>query len=193
MMPAKIPARHRAIAALLAASLLLSVSATARPSRQHSPRQHNPRLLAALRGVDQVPSAAVLRRAAPVKPADQLAAIARDVRIQPWLRLRAVSVLPSLGVAARGHLIRLADTVSLPPRMRWWAVYGWLRRAPPGAALNPVQRWLRSSNWRVREAVVRGLRHQPASLARPILRAHRRGERHPTVRAALRHVLRHLQ
>lgn len=159
-------------------------------------RSHNAHLLRALRGVDRVPSAALLRRVAPENPADQLAAIARDVRVEPWLRLRAVSVLPALGAVAARPLARLADAAKLPPRLRWWAVFGWLRLPhAPRPRLARVQRWLRSPVWQVREAAVRGLRGHltgkaTARATRRLLRGHLRRERHATVRAALRHVLR---
>ncbi len=174
--------------ASLAATPAAAPTRASTPAARPSPRAA---LLAALQGIDTVPNAAALRRAAPDNTVAELVAIATDARISGWIRLRAVSVLPMLGAPAADPLRQLADRGDLSTRLRWWAVYGWLRSSvPPAQALAQARRWLASPDWQVREAVVRGLRHVTGEPVTRLLQQHAEVERDATVRAALRHVAR---
>ncbi len=181
------PWRWASVAALALALLGPASALAAGPApAKHS---HAPALLQALRGIDTGPSAAVLRRVAPKDTAGQLAAIARDAKVDGWLRVRAVSVLPLLAAESRTPLIALANTDQLPDNLRWWAVRGALRLAKP-APLSQARRWLTSPAWRIRQAAASGLRTARTATVTTLLRSQLRAERHPSVQAALRKSLR---
>ena len=195
----RIRALRRTGSLLAACMALITVPAFAhgpartakRPDKTAAPTSPRSALIQALAGIDTVPSAAQLRRAVPNNTALQLHRVALDTRVDGWIRLRAVSVLPALGAVSSPHLLALANTAALPERMRWWAAFGWLRSPVPDAAAVAQSRlWLASPAWMVREAAVRGLRHRPGKLVSSLLRGALAIERHATVKAALRRVLR---
>lgn len=191
--------RRRLSCFFVAICLVASAMWTAPPAFAHAPSTPTKKartapqrtaLIRALAGIDTVPSAAALRRAAPVNTALKLKKLALDAHVDGWIRLRAVSVLPALGVVSSAHLLSLAQTSKLPKRMRWWAAFGWLR-SPVSDSLAVAQAriWLAHRSWLVREAAVRGLRHRDSPSVTKLLRAALETERHGVVRATLRRLL----
>ncbi|MCO4762824.1 MAG: hypothetical protein KC502_15020 [Myxococcales bacterium] len=157
------------------------------------PRTETKGLITALAGVDTVPPKAVLVRIAPDRTANRLGTIAEDKKVDGWIRVRATSVLPFFGASGVVVLRRLAALDTLETQQRWWAIHGYLRSVQ---AEKPAQkfaaRWLSSRHWKLRDAVVRGLRHRRAPWVKTVLKRQLQSEQHPSVRAAIAHVLKRL-
>ena len=164
---------------------LLATSALARPA------DHPPALLQLLRGIDTVPTAAALAKAAPGDTAAALNRAALDGDLSLYERRRAASLLSAFpGPVAEAYLQSIAKTAVEPP-LRWIAVYTYCRTfgaSAPARVVSLAEATLKSTEPLDREAAVRGLRFVSGAAATALLDATWAREKDKTVRAALARV-----
>ena len=152
---------------------------------------HPPALLTLLSGIDTVPSAAHLGKAAK-DPQAAMLRVAMDPTLHPYLRRRATSLLSAFpDEVSEAYLTFLATTQTLPG-LRWIAIYtygrGWGKRAPK-RVLGFLDIALGSPIAKDRDAAVRSLRWHPATKrVDALLDRTEAVEKDPAVKAAIARV-----
>jgi hypothetical protein len=172
--------------ALMVWTTLTGLSLTASAETRHAPQ-----LLELLNGIDVVPNAADLTRAAP-DPQAALFAVALDASLNLYPRRRAVSLLSAFPDATSEAYLTLVATAVSNARVRYMAVYtyvrGWAERSPRRVT-DYAETVLASPLALDREAAVRGLRWVAGPRALALLKDAERVETDRTTRAAIRRAL----
>lgn len=171
----------RNILGLALASLILVLPASA------AERDHAPKLLELLRGIDSTPNAAELQ-AVSRDPVAALFGVASDSDLAIYERRRAVSLLSRFPTERSAGLLQTIAVLQVEPKIRGLAIYtyvrGWGTREPKavmaycrGALASPVEA--------DREAAARGLRWVDSDAVEPLIAKSLAGETAAPVRKAL--------
>jgi len=152
---------------------------------------HDAALLQLLAGIDTLPTRADLERVAD-DPQLALVKVALDHTMPLYERRRATSLLSFFPDAASEAYLTLIAATSAAPRVRWMAVYTYVRRfgeLKPDRVVGYARDVLKSPIPTDREAAARGLRWVPSEKATAVLESAARLESDVKVAAAIKQAL----